>query len=348
MLRNRQWLLRSRPGGRVTADQFGYCEVELPEPLLQPGQILVRNLMFAPAPTQRNWMNAPGRSYRAAIEVGSPIRGPAVAEIIQSAHPLWPVGTKLTAVSGWEDYSVLEPDTATTPVIPVPRPMALIDALGVYGLNSLTAYFGLLRVGEPKPGETVVVSAAAGSVGSVAAQIARIHGCRVIGIAGGAVKCDWLRSACGLDAAIDHRSENVRGRLAQLCPNGVNVFFDNVGGEILQAVLDNMAVHGRIAVCGQVSAYDGEATAPGPRDMMRVVYWRVRIQGFVLPDFREEIESARADLERWVRAGQLVHRLDLRHGFERLPGSFLDLFQGANAGTLLVQIADPLCTAVNS
>jgi NADPH-dependent curcumin reductase CurA len=178
MFRNRQWLLKSRPTGRVTAANFEYAEVDMPEPELRAGQILVRNLMFAPAPTQRNWLNAPGRSYRASVALGTPIRGPAGAEILQSAHPLWPVGTRLTAVSCWEDYSVLDPEAEATPVIPVPRQMALADALGVYGMNSLTAYFGLLRVGQPKPGETVVVSAAAGSVGSVAAQIARIKGCR--------------------------------------------------------------------------------------------------------------------------------------------------------------------------
>jgi len=342
MLRNRQWLLKSRPTGKVTAANFEYSEVEIPEPQLRPGQILVRNLVYAPAPTQRNWMNAPGRSYRAAIAVGSPIIGPAGAQVFKSAHPLWPVGAQLTAVCGWQDYSVLEPDSANTPVIPVPRDMALTDALGPYGMNSLTAYFGLLRVGEPRPGETVVISAAAGSVGSVAAQIAKIKGCRVIGIAGGPVKCEWLRAVCGVDATIDYRSQNVRERLAQLCPTGVDVFFDNVGGDILQAVMDNIAVHGRIAVCGQISAYDGGADASGPRDMMRVVYWRVRLQGFVLPDFHGEIELARSDLARWMKEGKLVHRQDLRHGFEQLPGSFLDLFSGANSGTLLVRVAAPL------
>ena len=342
LLRNRQWLLKSRPTGAVTAANFEYSEIDMPEPELRPGQILVRNLVFAPAPTQRNWMNAPGRSYRASIAVGSPIRGPAGAHILKSAHPQWPAGMRLTAVSEWQDYSVLEPDAAITPVLPVPRQMALAEALGPYGMNSLAAYFGLLRVGDPKPGETVVVSGAAGSVGSVAAQIAKIQGCRVIGIAGGSTKCEWLRTVCGVDFAIDYRSESVSERLAQLCPTGVDVFFDNVGGEILQAVLDNIAVRGRIAVCGQISAYDGEAPAPGPRDMMRVVYWRVRIQGFVLPDFREEIGRARADLARWVKEGKLVHRQDLRHGFEQLPSSFVDLFRGANNGALLVQVDDSL------
>ena len=215
--------------------------------------------------------------------------------------------------------------------------MTLIEALGVYGLNSLTAYFGLLKVGEPKPGETVVVSAAAASVGSMAVQIAVILGCRVIGIAGGAAKCELIRNTFGAHAAIDYKSEDVAKRLAELCPQGVDVFFDNVGGEILQAVMQNIAVHGRVAVCGQVSAYDSDQPAPGPRDMMKVVYWRVRIQGFVLGDFARDADAARLELKRSVGENRLVHRVDLRHGFENLPGAFLDLFKGQNDGTLLVQ-----------
>jgi NADPH-dependent curcumin reductase CurA len=337
---NRQWLLRSRPSGSITLDNFEYREVAMPAPQLQPDQILVRNLMFALAPTMRNWMNDPSRSYRAAVELGTPVIGPGAAQVIKSANPRWPVGTRMTAVSRWQDYSILEPDTSPTPVIAVPKDMTTAEALGVYGMNSLTAYMGILKVGDPKPGETVVVSAAAGSVGSMAAQIAKIRGCRVIGIAGGSAKCEWLRTVCGADAAIDYKSENVRQRLAQLCPKGVDVFFDNVGGEIMQAVMDNIAVYGRVAVCGQISAYDSDLPAPGPRDMMRVVYSRVRIQGFVLGDFPREVEGARADLMRWVKEGKLVHREDLRRGFDRLPNSFFDLFKGANAGTLLVQVAE--------
>ncbi|MFL6602616.1 MAG: NADP-dependent oxidoreductase [Steroidobacteraceae bacterium] len=340
MLCNRQWLLASRPSGAVKHENFTFREAKLVEPELKPGEVFVRNLMFHLAPTMRNWMNEPSRSYRAAVEIGGTIISPGGAEVVKSANPRWHPGQCFTAVSRWEDYSVLEPDLSPTPVIPVAETLTLTEALGVYGMNSLTAYMGVLKVGEPKPGETVVVSAAAGSVGVMAAQIAKLVGCRVIGIAGGRQKCDWLVSTCGLDEAIDYKSENVGARLKELCPNGVNVFFDNVGGEILQAVMDNIAVHGRIAVCGQICAYNSDKPAPGPRDMMRLVYGRVRIQGFVLGDFPNDIEQGRADLMRWVKEGKIVHREDIRMGFENLPNAFLDLFTGRNEGTLLVKIAD--------
>ena len=338
-LLNRQWVLVSRPSGRVKLGDFALRTDSMPEPDLAPGQILVRNLVFHLAPTMRNWLNDPSRSYRAAVGVGDPIIGPGGAEVVRSAHPRWPVGTRLSFVSRWQDYTVVEPDRSPTPVIATPASMSTVDALGVLGLNSLTAYVGLINVGQPKAGETVVVSAAAGSVGSMAAQIAKVLGCRVVGIAGGQDKCRWLVEVCGLHAAIDYKGENVRDRLAVLCPNGVDVFFDNVGGEMLHAVMDNVATYARIAVCGQISAYDSDQPAPGPRDMMRVVYQRVRIQGFVLGDFPNDVERARTDLARWVSEGRIVHRTDIRDGFEHLPEAFLDLFTGGNAGTLLVRVA---------
>jgi NADPH-dependent curcumin reductase CurA len=333
---NRQWVLASRPQGRASPDNFEFREVPFQEPELKDGQILVRNRVFSCAPTMRNWMNDSQRSYRASIGIGEPIIGVAGAEVVASRHAGYPVGSLVTSVTRWEDLTLLHPDTAAVPVYPVPSGITLADAMGPFSLNSMTAYFGLFRVGRPKPGETVVVSGAAGSVGSVACQLAKHHGCTVIGIAGGKPKCDWLVGACGVDHAIDYKSENVGTRLGALCPKGVDVFFDNVGGEILHAVMDNIAVNGRVAVCGQVSAYDSDTPAPGPRDMMKVVYWRVRIEGFVLGDFAGQIDVARADIDRWLKEGGLVFRQDIRHGFKKLPAAFLDLFTGSNEGALLV------------
>lgn len=337
---NRQWVLASRPQGRANLANFEFREIPFRVPDLEPGQILVRNRIFSCAPTMRNWMNDASRSYRASVGLGEPIIGVAAAEVIASRHDAFPLKTVVTTTSKWEDFTVMTPDKAAVPVYAVPKGVTLLDAMGPFSLNSLTAYFGLLSVGRPLPGETVVVSGAAGSVGSVACQLARIHDCRVIGIAGGKAKCDWLTDACGIDGAIDYKSENVSQRLSALCPGGVNVFFDNVGGEILQAVMSNIAPKGRIAVCGQVSAYDGDAPAPGPRDMMKVVYGRVRIEGFVLGDFADQVDRARADIDRWRKEQRLVFRQDIRKGFANLPSAFLDLFTGANEGTLLV-IADP-------
>jgi hypothetical protein len=339
--RNRQWLLKSRPSSTLSLDNFAYREQRFAPPQLEPGQVLVRNLVLSCAPTIRNWMNEAQRSYRASIPLGEPIVGPACAQVVTSRHGRFPPGSMLIGVSRWEDYSVIAPDKAFAPTLEVPAGVTPIDALGVYGLNSLTAYFGLLKVGRVEAGETVVVSGAAGAVGSIAVQLAKIKGCRVIGIAGGSNKCQWLRGACGADGAIDYKSADVSADLEELAPQGVDVFFDNVGGELLQTLVDHMAVHGRIAVCGQVSAYDSAMPAPGPRDMMRVVYQRLVIQGFVLGDFVAQAPSARAELMRWVEQGKIMRHEDVRSGFAALPAAFLELFSGTNRGGLLVNIARP-------
>ena len=340
MLHNRQWLLKSRPHGPLTPDSFELREQQIPEPALAPGQILVRNLMFTCAPTMRNWMNAPGSSARS-VELGTPMRGPTGSQVVKSSHPRFPVGARATMLSRWEDYSVVEPDAPPVPVLALPPEVTLIEAMGSLGLNSCTAYFGLLRVGQARAGETVVVSAAAGSVGSMVVQIAKIAGCRVIGIAGGREKCDLVVRELGADAAIDYKHEPVGARLAQLCPSGVDVFFDNVGGEILDAVIDHIAVKGRVAVCGQVAAYDSGAPARGPRDMMKVIYRSVTIRGFVMHEFLQDADAARADLKRWIAAGRLTHRVDLRVGFDNLPRAFIGLFKGDSTGTLIVKSAEP-------
>jgi NADPH-dependent curcumin reductase CurA len=333
-MRNRRWTLASRPEGSVAASDFAMVEEDMPAPALADGEVLVRNHMFAVAPTIRNWLNAPGESYRGSIPIGGTIAGMAGCEVMASRHAGYPVGARMVAMSRWEDCSVLRPDTAPVPVFPVPAGMDFERALGPLSPNSLTAYFGMREVGRPCAGETVVVSGAAGSVGSVACQIARIMGCRVIGIAGGADKCRWL--ADHVDAVIDYRGEDVAARLADLCPAGINLFFDNVGGDILQAAVDAMADHGRIVLCGQISAYDRPGGAPGPRDMMKLVYGRVRMEGFVVGDFIDRADEARAALGTWLDEGRLVVRVDRRDGFEHLPAALIDLFRGANMGTLLV------------
>ena len=341
MLHHRQWILSRRPHGAVTLDDFEFRERDIPEPELAPGQVLVRNLMFTCSPTLRTWMNAPGRSHRS-VDLGTPMRGPGGSQVVKSNHPRYPVGTRVTLLARWEDYSVIEPDTSPTPVIAQPAGVTLLEAMGIFGLNSCTAYFGLLRVGEPAPGEAVVVSAAAGAVGSMVVQIAKIVGCRVIGIAGGREKCDLVVHEFGADAAIDYKHDDVGARLNELCPNGVDVYFDNVGGDLLDAVMDHIAVKGRVAVCGQVATYDSDTPAPGLRNMMQVVYRSVRIRGFVVSEFFHEVDAARADLQRWRSEGRLEHREELRDGFERLPHAFIDLFTGANTGGLLiVQSGEP-------
>lgn len=339
---NRQWVLQRRPTGALQPEDFALRLQPRAEPELKPGQIWVRNLAFSCAPTIRNWMNEPSRSYRAAIGLGEPIAGPACAQVLRSANNRFAVHTRVIGISSWQDYSIIDAEKAAVPVLSVPADMSAIESLSAYGFNCLTAYFGLLRVGHLTERDTLLVSAAAGSVGSVAAQIGKIKGCRVIGIAGGRQKCDWLLRDCGLDAAIDYQQEDLAARLKLYAPAGVNVFFDNVGGSILAVATEHMALHGLIVVCGQISAYDGDRPAPGPPDMMRIVYGRLRIQGFVTGDFLGEVDQARAELGQWLRQGRLVIRQDVRHGFEKLPAGLIDVFRGANTGALLVSVADPI------
>ena len=339
MVVNRSWVLARRPEGPVVFDDFVYREAEFVAPTLDDGEILVRTRLFSCAPTIRNWLNPPNRSYRGSIAIGQPIIGMAAVEIIASRHPAFSPGDHATAVAPWQDYAVLTPDRAAVPIVKIPDEVSLVDAMGIYSPNSLTAYFGLVDVGLVRAGETVLVSGAAGSVGATVCQIARILGCRVVGIAGGSEKCAWLRDVCRVDATIDYRLGDVGPRIAESCPGGVDLFFDNVGGATLQAAVDAMAAHGRIVVCGQISAYDSGAPAPGPRDMMKLVYGRIRMEGFVVGDFVARYDEARETIRQWVENGDLVSRVDLRRGFNRLPIAFVDLFRGANKGTLLVDTA---------
>lgn len=332
---NRQWLLARRPDGPVQADDFDYREQPFTAPELAPGQILVQSLLFRCTPAMRTMMKA-NSQFMPPMTVGEPVMGSASARVIRSANEAFPEGSIVSGLTHWQDYSVI--DAAQMPPQLKPENVALEDFEGILGGNSITAYFGLLEVGQPQPGETVVVSGAAGSTGSIAAQIARIKQCRVIGIAGGAEKCQWLRDTCRLDATIDYKSEDIETRLKELSPDGVHVFFDNVGGGTLDAVIENMVPFGRIALCGQISSYDeGDALAPGPNNMMRVIYWRLKLQGFLGFDYPEKMDTALADLARWHAEGEITARLDIREGFKELPRSFMRLFDGSHFGTLLVR-----------
>lgn len=330
---NRQWLLARRPQGMLSLDDFTYRETPFTPPALKDGEILVRNKIFALVPAQRTWMNADS-SYFPPMKLDQPVVSPAVSEVVASANPKYPVGSLVNGMTGWEDYTLLSGRFWAGLLPPGVDP---VDAISLFGGNTLTAYFGLLKIGQPKEGETVVVSGAAGSTGSMAAQIARIKGCKVIGIAGGKAKCDWLLSALKLHGAIDYRTENVAARLKELAPKGVDVFYDNVGGTIMQDVIDNMAMYGRVALCGQIAEYNSNEPAPGPRDMFRIISHRLRIQGFISADFMGERNAALADLTQWAQSGELIHRADVRTGFGNLPATYFDLFSGGNTGTLMLK-----------
>lgn len=337
-MKNRRWLLNRRPSGQVGYDDFVREETQISPDNLQPGEILLRHRVLLCAPTMRNWMSGQENSLFRTIDLGTPVLAPGASEVVASRADDHPVGMQVTGLASWQDYEII--DTGKQKVVPVTEGLSLVDAMGPFGLNPQTAYFGMLRVGRPENGENVLVSGAAGSTGSTAAQIAKIKGCRVVGIAGGEEKCRWLVDSCGLDAAIDYKRENVRKRIAELFPEGIDVFYDNVGGETLQAAVDNIAKFGRIVLCGQIASYLDSETPQGPRNMMRLVYGSVRMQGFVLGDYLSDAPEAIAALRQWADQGRLAHRIDLREGFDRLPETYGDLFRGANRGTLLVDIGN--------
>ena len=332
-MKTRQWLLANRPTAELGRDNFRMVERDIGEPDLDRGQILVKHQIFVCAPAMRGWMQADRPSFVPGIDPGDPVIAMGGAKVIKSKNPAFPEGARIFCVGAWQEYQVIDPAASQCRVIE--DDLSLADELGIYSLNALTAYFGLLKVGEPKAGETLVVSGAAGSTGSIVVQIGKILGMRVIGIAGGAEKCGWVMNDYGADAVVDYKSENVAKRLAELCPNRINVFFDNVGGDILQAVVDKIAQYGRIVLCGQISGYDSERPAPGPKDMMQLVYGSVRMQGFLLQDYASEIEKGRADLRNWIDSGRIKHREDIRPGFEKLPETYAALFHGDNRGSLL-------------
>lgn len=331
-MENRQWLLRRRPVGMLRDSDLELSQGDQHTRPLQVGQIRVRNLLFLYAPTMRNWMSSRDTSLHTIIRLGAPVQAMSASRVIESLDPAFPVGSRIVAMSSWSEYDII--DAASAPRL-IDNGITPVEALGVFGLNALTAYFGLMRVGRPSQGETLVVSGAAGSTGSVAAQIGIIQGCRVIGIAGGAEKCSWLREECNISDVIDYKSEDISTALRALTPEGVDIFFDNVGGMMLQSAVDNMAKFGRIILCGQISGYNSEVHMPAFTNVMRVIYGSIRIQGFLFGDYRCTIPEASADLIKWRRSGKIVTREDIRDGFENLPMHFNALFDGTNRGTLL-------------
>lgn len=336
---NRQWLLQTRPTGMVGPEHFELIESPLPEADLEAGQVLLKTLWLGFDPAMRGWlMDVP--SYLPPVQIGEPMRASGVSQVIASQNPDLPVGTLVQGLCNWQEYSVGDPKGLIPPnALPAGTPPNL--ALSMFGSTSLTAYFGLLDVGEPQAGETVLVSGAAGATGSVVAQIARLKGCKVVGIAGGAEKCAWLRNECKVDATIDYKSEDIDARLSELCPQGVDVFFDNVGGETLQSALNHMAEFGRIVLCGAISGYNNEHPAPGPNNLTLITTRRLRMQGFIVIDYLDRAAEAIAALTDWVMAGDIVWREDTQEGFENIPATLQRLFDGRNQGKQLLKLADP-------
>jgi hypothetical protein len=331
--RNRQVRLKSRPSGIPQAEHFEL--VSAPVPDLRDGQFLVRNAFLSVDPAMRGWVSAVA-NYSAPVGIGEVMRSFAAGEIVASRHAGFAAGEMVMGVLGWQEYAVSDGSSITRKVKELDLPLS--TSLGVLGLNGVTAYFALLDVGEPRPGDTVVVSTAAGAVGATVGQIAKLAGCRTVAITGGPTKMALCREEFGYDAAVDYKAGNLDASLAAACPRGIDVYFDNTAGPISDAVLGHLAVGARVVICGTASVASWDPPPTGPRVERHLLVKRARIQGFVVFDHQHRYEEAVSRLADWVRAGKLRYREDILDGIEQAPGAIAGLYRGENLGKRLIRL----------
>lgn len=333
MTQHRQWLIADRPNGRPLKDSdFELVARDLKAP--GPGEVLLKTRYLGFDPAQKGWMENIG-GYVAPTEIGEVMRGSGIGEVIESNHPKYQPGDLVAGMLGWQEMPTIAGDGLEK----IKDPGLATAYLGALGTTGMTAFFGFIRVGKPQPGDTVVVSGAAGATGSVVGQIAKIMGCRVIGIAGGADKCAWIVEECGYDAAIDYKSENVRGRLAELCPNGIDVVFDNVGGTILNDMLARIALHARVVICGGISRYTLGKMPAGPENYFNLIFMRATMAGFIVLDWMNEYPMARRRMTQWIRDGRIRYKEDIQEGFENAPHTLMRLFEGKNFGKQMLKVS---------
>jgi NADPH-dependent curcumin reductase len=329
---NHQVLLKSRPDGAPGLDNFEFAQRPVPEP--GDGEVLMRNRYLSLDPYMRGRMSA-AKSYAKPVEIGDPMVGGTVGEIVASRNAKFVAGDTVLGYGGWQDYAI-STGVGLRKLDPAAAPVT--TALGVLGMPGMTAYAGLLEIGQPKPGETVAVAAASGAVGSVVGQIAKIKGCRAVGIAGGPDKCRYVVEELGFQACVDHRAADLARQLEAACPAGIDVYFENVGGAVQQAVWPLLNDFARIPVCGLVAQYNATTPMPGP-DMFSVLRKRLTLRGFIVTDFAAKEADFVREASAWVRSGQLKYREDVIDGLENAPAAFLGLLQGKNFGKLLVKIS---------
>jgi NADPH-dependent curcumin reductase CurA len=337
---HRQIRLAARPAGYPTEGDFRLVESPVPEP--GPGEFLVRVVYLSLDPYMRGRMSD-ARSYVPPVALGDVMEGGAVGEVVRSTHPRFAVGDVVEGRLGWQEYAV-SAGKGVRKLDPASAPIS--TALGVLGMPGLTAYFGLLDVGQPKPGETVVVSAASGAVGGLVGQIAKLRGCRAVGLAGSDAKVDYLTGELGYDAGINYRTApDLDAALRAACPSGIDVYFDNVGGRITEAVSRHVNLFARFAICGLISQYNLAAPELAPRNERFVLVNRVRIQGFIVSDFAARYKEGLAQLTEWVQQGTLKYREDVVDGLERAPAALIGLLQGQNFGKMIVRVGpEPAAT----
>ena len=330
---NLQIRLASRPHGRPDASNFESVE----EPAREPGdgEVLVKTNYLSLDPAMRGWMTD-RKSYIPPVQIGEVMRGLTAGVVVRSGHPDYSPGDRVTGGMGWQTYATI----AAKELHKVPPQVPLTLAMGPLGMTGMTAYFGLLDVGQPKEGETVVVSGAAGAVGSIVGQIAKIKGCHVVGTAGSDDKCEWLKEL-GFDEAINYKTtEDLGASLRKACPKGVDVYFDNVGGETLDAVLALINFRARVSICGAISQYNATEPVPGPYNYLSLLINRARMEGFIVFDYAKRYPEAQAEIGKWIQEGKIQAREDIVDGLANAPEALLRLFDGKNTGKLLIRVAE--------
>lgn len=329
---NKQVLLAARPDGWVKESDFRIAETPVPVPA--DGQVLLRNLYLSLDPYMRGAMNEK-RAYGRPVNIGEVMPGETISEVVESRRPDMKIGQMVAAYAGWQQYAVSD-GKGLRPVDPALLPLSAY--LGAAGMPGVTAWYGLLKIGEPKAGETVVVSAASGAVGSVAGQIAKIKECRVVGVAGGKQKCDYVTGELGFDACIDHRADDWYEALKQATPKGIDVYFENVGGALLDAVLGRCNSFARIPLCGMIAEYNAKERY-GVKNLVSAVGNRIKLQGFIISDHMDIWREALTQLAQWLREGKIKYRESVTAGLENAPAAFIGLFKGENFGKQIIKIA---------
>ena len=334
MATNRQWRLQARPKGMLAAGDLVLSEAPVAE--VQEGQALAKVKYLSVDPTMRIWMATD--SYMPAVGIGEVMRGAGLAEIVESKHAQYKKGDKIVGLTGLQEYVVIEAQSKF-PFQKIPSIPFVSDTLflGALGMTGLTAYFGMTEIGKPQKGETLAVSAAAGATGSIAGQIGKIHGCRVVGIAGTDEKCKWLTEELGFDAAVNYKHADWREKLAAATPNGIDIDFENVGGEVMAAVLERMNLHGRVVLCGLISGYNKED--PGQANLSLVLVKRLKVQGFIILDYASRFMDAATELGKWKMLGKLKDRQTIVEGIAKAPEAINMLFRGENIGKLVVKVS---------
>lgn len=330
---NRQVLLVQRPEGIPQSSDFKI--VEVPPPVPGPGQVRIRNHFLSVEPAMRGWVSAVA-NYSEPVPLGAVMRSFTVGVIDASEHPDYPVGTAVTGLFGWQDYAVA--DVSAIEQVIEARDLPISSALGVLGINGVTAHYGLLEIGQPQAGQTVVVSTAAGAVGSCVGQIAKIKGCRTVAIAGGALKVRQCLEQFGYDAAVDYKSPEFATEIAEACRGGVDVYFDNTSGVISDEVMKHLNVGARIAICGTASVASWNPAPQGPRVERHLLVKRARMQGFVIFDHADHYPQARRELVAWIRSGQIRYAEDILEGIEAAPDAIAGLYRGENMGKRLIRL----------